>query len=128
MREIKVRGLNNGKWVYGSLRSCLDGSCFIIFYEDSTIHELQVDPETVGQYTGIYDKNGKKICEGDIIKWTEAAGYDDGIGVIEWEKNHCAFFVINDDDNIFDTIYDFNYWETEVIGNIHKNHELLEEA
>lgn len=124
MREILFRGkrVDNGEWVYGDLLQPTKEKILNI-YEISDYNSLMGDrhevyPETVGQYTGLNDKNGKKIFEGDIIRSNSERGY------IEYYPNDCAFDVV-DDHGFYWLISEMS--NIEVIGNIHDNPELLEE-
>ena len=135
MREIMFRGkMDDGEWVYGSFcmdaREQFNGLCgvdgFIRLY-DKTKYKMQmyeVDRETVGQYTGLNDKHGKRIVEGDIVEGADVTAEDGGYGVGGLGEG--AFEIIGN--NCCGTFRE-NYWgrDFEVIGNIHDNPELLEE-
>lgn len=85
------------------------------FYEDF----FEVDPSTVGEYTGLTDKNGKKIFEGDIVK-LQMPGYEMN-GQIIFEE--ATFYIMEDD--VCEVLW-YEEAKFEVIGNIHDNPELLE--
>ena len=128
MRKIKFRGkrIDNGKWVYGSLMKSLVGKKYIIelvddvgaWQPDFRLLYAEVDPSTVGQYTGLKDKNGVKIFEGDVLI------FDGDKFVISWDDERCGFRM---DYWMFDEQYDLSeFWPTsEIIGNIHDNPEML---
>ena len=138
MREILFRGKlqSNGEWSFGNLNVSLRGTLIITPDETPIGKYGQVIPETVGQYTGLTDKNGKRIFEGDMIK-----PFDDEIDkmVVEFhfgqfllclygERGYMAEYGWEESGNYgcFEAEPLSSYGDDiEVIGNIHDNPELL---
>ena len=135
MREILFRGkriCEKKNWVEGCLLN-LDadsGHVFIVpFFNGASTMPVSrivectsnyVNPETVGQFTGLTDKNGKKIFEGDVVEVNHDA-YPGVRGKVFFKNG--SFMLKNVSDVL--TLYGFLPW-CEVIGNIHDNPELLE--
>ena len=125
MREILFRGkrTDNHKWIEGT-GVFNDGVNTWIFANEPNraiaygMQHYVVKPETVGQYTGLTDKNGKKIFEGDIIN-IEYPITTVKCAVVEYVG---SAFVGSTDCDAWDLD---NYYALEVIGNIHDNPELL---
>lgn len=121
VREILFRGkrLDNGKWVDGYYipdgdKAYIGQSFGMQFYE--------VDAYTVGQYTGLTDRNGKRIWEGDIVR------YGDNIHLAIFEKRagNAYFGIVMDEQETWGFCPSVPSNKMEVIGNIHDNPELLE--
>ena len=128
MREILFRGKrsDNGNWIQGSL--------FVRIYESYIIplpiitSKSKVDHETVGQFTGLTDKNGKQIFEGDIILF-DYIGANRGVnGKAAVDFNNGKFGVFWGWHKDFVPLDGFANTTLEVIGNIHDQPELLETA
>lgn len=120
-RVIKFRGLSlNGYWSYGQL--CIIGKTAISeaeYYISNSAGKpmaYSVRPETIGQFTGLQDKNRNDIYEGHIFKWGSYTGqvvFKEGCFVFETNSNYSM------------TMRDHNTNEFEVIGNIYENPDLL---
>ena len=120
---------DNGEWVDGFLVK-MWGTVHLQDKEDENL-AVPVDPETLGECTGLRDKNGKLIFEGDVVRtkkygkdvyYSNVNDYD--IFVVKFEpalfrlENHNRRFILDDD----------GYSKLEIIGNIHDNPELLKGA
>jgi uncharacterized phage protein (TIGR01671 family) len=121
MREILFRGkeIKTGKWVYGCFYYCKGTAYGATFIVVNDFGFIEVIPHTVGQYTGLTDKNGVKIFEGDIVKNSR------DVGLLYYKEKNSAFTVKG---------WEYGYWlwhdkkeDIEVIGNIYDNKDLLKE-
>ena len=139
MREILFRGkrLDNGEWVYGSFLQVEheDGSfTTAIFQKKDAGGDAEVSPATVGQYTGLRDKNGKRIFEGDIVVFSRGRNLPNSAclpEVIKYNQGDCAYqryrlgrCVVRGGSGLL--IQPDMMVECEVFGNIHDNPELLD--
>lgn len=133
MREILFRGkrIDNGEWVegyYSPVRLPIVGEIGH-FINENGYRAIEVKKETVSEFTGLKDKNGKNIFEGDIIAIDEdSIYYHTASGIVRTYKGMWVSFYLPDahGGDCYDEIYRINS-EREVIGNIFDNPELLEE-
>lgn len=119
MREILFRGKFGNEWKYGFLSIEPQGLVIKEQYKNNTSNVWHIDADTVGQYTNMLDKNGRKIFEGDIIDFLYRSDNDD-YGIVQYDVDETEFgFVYN---SIFEELG--RYYrpkDIEVIGNIYDN-------
>ena len=131
MREILFRGkrVDNGEWETGSLlvERMNTSDQQVMIADKMTGYPTLVLPETIGQYTGLTDKNGKKIFEGDILEGELDDNLDPGA---KWRSTvvmgKFGWLADNPTGSAPTPLDEFDIKEGEVIGNIHDNPELME--
>lgn len=122
MRTIKFRGkrIDDGKWIYGYLA----GTDSINSIDEVAYPNEDVAPDTIGQFTGMLDKNGKEIYEGDIVRYYDDIEDELVSSHVIYHKESCSFCAAPTK-LCGDYIGITAYWQFEVIGNIHDKPELI---
>lgn len=139
MRQIKFRGLrSDGKgWVYGYYLRAIDDKtrdvrCIIFPYESRVLESpIEVIPSSVGQFTGLTDKNGKEIYEGDLLidrEFDELGNDISGHYPVIYSEKTAQFCIDNsfkkDGSHIVSIVTYFGIEDLEVVGTIHEGKEV----
>lgn len=132
MRKILFRGKrkDNGEWTEGYFFKSWDRTFLLWGMTGDSPNMVEVIPETVGQFTGLTDKNGKKIFEGDIVRYETIAhnGYEGIYKVVFEDRNGCGYFgIAYSDIETCVFCYSTPASQMDIIGNVHDNPELLGE-
>ena len=150
MREILFRGkrTDNGEWLEGWYQPPVEvthcdgrkeslGASLSVIGQDGFLEDVYIIPETLGQFTGLTDKNGKKMFEGDVVKFTGSPFGYSYTGVVCFnEGSFCIKYKLWRKEG-FHRIGQTTQWQDmgasgivtyqyEILGNIHDNPELLE--
>ena len=119
----------NGDWVYGLISKLYDEEShkrynflFAEMTNESGVSGIDVDYKTIGQYTGLTDRNGKKIFEGDIVKHYCGGPVGTDKGIIKWNQGSCCFYRTSFE---YKDVYLNEKCVYEIIGNIYDNPELI---
>ena len=123
MREILFRGkrIDSGEWVYGTMYKIAKDLNPFILTGGKRGCSYQVEEETVGQYTGLKDKNGKRIFEGDIMSFA-AYGFD-YVGSVDIVDGNASVMCKHASPFLDQAVSKHGAY---IIGNVHDNPELLE--
>lgn len=123
--KVRINGEKiKSNWVYGGIfPQNGDGDFAIIYQQEPTIEKRVVYADTVGQYTGMLDKNGTKIFEGDIIDFSNRSDIDD-YGVVVYDTDETEFG-IDYGSTYLGLGRQYHSRDIEIIGNIYDNPELL---
>ncbi len=129
-REIKFRGWDGKKWVYGCY---YHGVVYPSSYKTHNVGDWMIDEDSLGQYTGLKDKNGKEIFDGDVIKWDDEIQHEKVIHSLDWDGqvdetrapfmsafgSTCGKYF-----RTFMNVYNPTKY-AEVIGNVYENSDLM---